>query len=269
MPFYAFSLDSLNVKNPRGKLPDNDTVTFSVFVNQVERGRAAGEFPDLAAGSLVPAGDVVPRTRGGMSWGAWIIGPLEIAPGDAINLVYSCTNTSDSQLSDQDQEKLELKILDTITTAAVGAVAGSVGSAVAGVLGFIGDPVGKFLGWSSQGPCNGIIFSDTAPFSGAGLDALSFHPPVGVVGAPSIPEGDASQFSFTRAYTDEPTHDSSVCGQIAHYEITFSAVHVPFVSVYFYLRQLFPRNFIPSKGLRPLAPAGATVSVRRLLGLRP
>jgi len=268
----------IDCKNPRGKISDNDIVTFSVFVNQVDRGHGAGFFTGMAGASPgfpsgTPAAAVTPNTRSGMSKD-WIVGPLEIAPGDIIHVVYSGSNTSDSELDLSGQAELQLKILDTITSAAVGAVGGVVGSAVATVLGLIGDPVGKFLGFSPQGPCNGLVFSDAVEFSGAGLDSLAFHPPTVSHSYVSLP--NATEFSFTRPYTDEASHDTGICGEVAHYEITFSVLRVPFISVRYYARRLFPKHWEGemirpdfSQGLRQLAPPGAAVSIRSLLQLRP
>ena len=54
MAFYAFKLTQLRVNRPRGRIPDNDIVTVSVFVNQNERGSGARLSPDLSFGSAVP-----------------------------------------------------------------------------------------------------------------------------------------------------------------------------------------------------------------------
>jgi hypothetical protein len=238
-------------------------------VNQIDRGHGAGFFPALAAGAVIPATAVTPNTRSGMS-NDWIVGPLEIAPGDLIHVIYTGFNTSDSELDLSGQAEIEIKILDAITSAAVGAVGGLVGSAVSTALGWIGDPVGKFLGYHPQGPCNGLVFSDTVDFSRADLDSLAFHSR----SFWSLP--DATEFSFTRPYTDEATHNADICGEIAHTEITFSVLQVPSISVRYYARRLFPGTWkngtlVPdfSQGLRQLAAPGAAVSIRSLLRVRP
>jgi hypothetical protein len=271
MTFYAFRLDTITVRNPRGKISDNDIVTFSVFVNQIERGRGAGFFPDLrGAGPGFPTGTpaaaVTPDIRQGMT-ADWIIGPLDIAPGDEIHVVYSGTNTSDSQvdLDAQKMAQVEIKILDSITSAAVGAIGGPVGVAVSLALGIIGDPIGKFLGFAPQGPCNGTVFSDAVDFVGLGLDSLSFQPPAGMHGLHSPPY--ASEVSFTRSYTDEATHDTTVCGEIAHTDITFSAIQLSAISTRYWSTQLFPGTNV-GQGLKQLSSADNTVSMRSLL-LRP
>jgi hypothetical protein len=275
MSFYAFRLDQIHAGNPRGQIPDNDVVTFSVLVNQIDRGHGAGFFPDLAAGSNCPAVAVTANTRNGMSKN-WIVGPLEIALGDTVLVVYSGTNTSDSEVDLSGQGTIEIKILDSITSAAIGAIGGAVASAVTTVLGLIGDPVGKFLGYSAPVPCNGVVFSDAVSFSGSGLDSLAFHPndtPYVVGFLPG--SGESGEFSFTRSYTDEATHNAG-CGEVAHYDVTFSVLKVTSISVRSYLRWLFPGAWkdgvlVPdfSQGLRQLAAPHAAVSVKGLLGLRP
>ena len=222
MPFYAFRLDTINVQNPRGKIPDNDVVTFSVLVNQIDRGHGAGFFTDLGAGSVIGAAAVPPNNR--LNIGAdWIVGPLELAPSDGISIVYSGMNTSDSDLISLDaeqQDKIELKILDTIMSVAAGgigagvaaaeAIGTAVSSAITGALGAIGDPVGTILGYSPQGPCNGLVFSDSLPFTGGGLANLQYQPDTSFHPLPP-----AVAVSFTRGYDDSATH-SAVCGEVAH-----------------------------------------------------
>ena len=125
----------------------------------------------------------------------------------------------------------------------------------------IGDPVGKFLGFAPQGPCNGLVFSDTVEFTGAGLATLPFLPDSSFH---SLPQATAA--SFTRPYDDSATHDSSVCGEIAHTEITFSVLQVPSVSVRHNAGRLFPAAKL-SDGLRHATGSKAS-SLRSLLGLR-
>jgi hypothetical protein len=258
-PFYAFRFDEIDVNNPRGKIPDNDIVTFSIFVNQVERGRGAGMFPAMAAGSkATAAGGVAPTTRTGISW-HWIIGPMEIAPGDGISVVYSGMNTSDDELDLSQQAEIELKVLDAIVSGVVGAAGlGAIGSAVAGVLGVIGDPVGKFLGFHKEGPCNGLVFSDSVQFTGDGLSNLKYGPPEFA----SMPH--ATEVSFTREYTDETTHNSDICGETAHTSIKFSVLQLPYVSIQDYAREFG----VASNQLLSKPPEAGTISVRSRLRVR-
>lgn len=265
MPFYAFKLGKIHVITPRGRIPDNDIVTFSVFVNQVDRGHGSGFIPALGKGSTVPVAAVKARNRNGSMSTDWIIGPLEIAPGDLIHMVFSGTNTSDSQIDLSGQAEIEIKILNKIVGAAVGAVGGPIGSAIGAALSLLGDPVGTILGFEPQGPCNGLVFSDTVEFTGTGLDSLAFRPPEGENAFVSLPK--ATEFSFTRSYTDEKDHNSENCGDIARTEITFSILRVPSISVRFYLNRFFDADL--RQGVRRLAAPGSAVRLRSLVRVRP
>jgi hypothetical protein len=273
LAFYGFRLIRLDCKDQRGKLQDDVLTTFSVFVNQVERGRGAATFPDTATGSTILAAALGPRTGNNMS-SDWTVGPLELAPNDVITIVYSGQNTSDSQLSDEQAEQVELKVLDTVVSSVVGAAGlGAIGSGITGLFGLIGDPVGKFLGWSPQGPCNGLIFQDTIQFTGQGIEGLTFGPR-GLLGmndrgvAAAFPVDRATECPFTRSYTDQATHDESVCGHIAEYDVTYSVLQVPYASVTVLASDLYFPGTELKKGLRQLAPQHSEVSVRSLLRLR-
>jgi hypothetical protein len=230
MAFYVFKLNAIKVKFQRGKVPDNDIVTFGVFVNQFDRGHGAGFFPDLTSGALVPAGEgagaVAPDLRRGMSKD-WTIGPLEIDSNDGVSVVYSGMNTSDSPggLNAQQQGATELKLLDTIVSAVIGASGlGLVGAAVSGALGLIGEPLEKLLGFSKQSPCNGLVFSNGLPFTGGDLEKL---PPT--AGSFFLHATQAAE--FTRSHTDEATHDAGTCGHIAETDVSFTILRLPFVSI--------------------------------------
>ena len=80
MSFYIFRLDKLHVKHKRGNIPDKDVVTFSIFVNQLDRGHGTGIFNGMVgAADSVPAAAVPPNNRVNMTT-HWAIGPLEIDP---------------------------------------------------------------------------------------------------------------------------------------------------------------------------------------------
>ena len=178
-----------------------------------------------------------------------------------------------TSLSTQQQDEIELKLLSAIATAAVAALTGGlglVGEGIAAALGAIGDPVGRFLGYAPQGPCNGPVFSDAVQFSGSGLDNLAMAPlPPGSHSTPPLP--NYSVISFTRTYTDEATHDTNICGHIAETDVTFSVLRVSFISVRWSLTDRFPSRW-PGEfgpGLRQYGQPGTTISVKSLLGLRP
>ena len=138
MTFYAFSLDLIETVFQRGKLDDVDVITFQVLVDQQLRAQAAGTGVGIS-GSAIPlgmssidnssgpvvAGGLVPNETFG-----WLAGPFSLAPGDAVRIIYSGTNTSDSQLEDFERTKIELGILDQLLTAGAAAVAGGLASSI-------------------------------------------------------------------------------------------------------------------------------------------
>ena len=147
MPFYAFRLNSILVKNPRGKVPDDDIVTFQVVVNNVLRGQGSILLTDLAAGALIPLVPPPsttytftplapnPGTAKNISVD-WIIGPLMVAPTDGVTILYSGTNLSDnySGPSQADQDDLEIRILNAFYGALWGQIVdGPVGAALGSV----------------------------------------------------------------------------------------------------------------------------------------
>jgi hypothetical protein len=272
MPIYAFAPVRLHCDNQRGKLPDDDLITFSVFVNQVARSTGAGMFPAITTGTDLPVIAGPPQTRNLLSsW--WVAGPLDIDPNDSIAMVYSCYNTSDSQLTDIDAQQLQIKLLDAITAGVAGAVtAGVLASAISAVLGALGDPIGKFLGWSPQGPCNGLIFEDTVQFTGANLGALAFGPRQSDGSQDDMhlfnSYGGVKEFQITRPYSDEATHNSDTCGEVAHYHLTVSVFQVPAVSVKSLLNLYHPGTEL-LKGVRQLFPGQPTMSLKSLVHLRP
>jgi hypothetical protein len=282
MPFFAFRLDRLHILNQRGKSLDKDVVTFTVIVNQIERARAAATIPGLATGTVLPiSGGVVAGPVGGSIAADvdWVAGPFELASDDNVSVIYSGTNVSDDpiDLNDSQQQEIEVKILDTIASAGAGAVGGLTGAVLSGVLGAIGDPIGKFLGFKPEGPCNGLVFSDKIDFEGGALPRLPFQPNGGLLsGSGVIPipvsgpplQLDILMSQFTRPYTDEATHNTSVCGDVAHTEVTFSVLEVPWVSVRAQLFRLFPSTFVASVGVRKSTLSSAS-SLRSLIGLRP
>jgi hypothetical protein len=263
MAFFAFHLDRIDFRFQRGKVPDNDIVTFGAFVNQIDRGHGAGLFTDLVSGAQVPSsavpesGIIRPDLRRRFAV-EWLVGPLEIAPGDGVTVVYSGTNISDStDANAQQQSDIELKILDALTNAVLTAAAGPLGDVVGKVLDGLGDPIGKILGVSHHN-CNGLVFSDAVQFVGSGLEKLAFSHTT------MLP--DAQLFSFTKSYTDETTHDSDQCGHIAETDVRFSVIRLSSLSLRFYNNagMFFPGKDL-SKGLRQLGTPGSTIRVRSLL----
>ncbi len=264
MSFYIFRLHNMLVKHKRGNLPDEDIVTFTILVNQIDRGHGSGLFNGMTASATpVPLSAVPPGHAVNMDAG-WDAGPFEVDPGDIVHVAYTGTNISDEQLtslSTKDQDEIEIRILDAVAAAPLAALGtvGGVAAAIAGVLAEIKDPVGTLLGFKAQGPCNGPVFSDAVEFSGSGLDSLKLSPP-------PTPQGDPS-ISFTRTYTDETTHDTNICGHTAETDVRFMVFRRDVISVRHLLASRFP---FKGPGIRQFGLPGATaISLKSVLGLRP
>jgi len=263
MSFYAFALDSIDTIFQRGKLSDFDVITFCILVNQVVRAKAVGSTPAVTGGFIALGSVGIASGSANVQKGfqrSWVAGPLSIAPGDQINICYSGTNTSDEvgQLSAQQQAEVEIKILDTVVSAVAGAVTGPIGAAITAVLGFIGDPIGKFLGFHKEGPCNGGVFSDAVGFTDTALANLAYESRLDV----DVP--DAKVVSFTKPdqghYTDEAfAHDTSVCGHIAESVVHFSVYQVSAMSWRFYGGRRFGLRTLIEGGMRQLASAPFTM----------
>jgi hypothetical protein len=237
MSFYAFSLDVIDVVFQRGKITDVDVITFSILVNQQLRARAAGTgigntgFP-IVLSTVGIAQRFGPIVRGGKFEGnvfGWLAGPFSLAPGDAVRILYSGTNTSDSELGDDQVAKIEIQILDQLLTAGTAAVAGALAGDINKALSFIGDPVGTILGFKPEGPCNGSVFSDGLDFPGDSLANLPFDQQAD---GNFVPDGTDSSSTGAKAtvftkpdtgtYTDAATHNTDICGRPAETTVKFT-----------------------------------------------
>jgi hypothetical protein len=288
MSFYEFRFERFQVLHKRGIINDQDLVTFTILINGMDRGHGSVLFSvvssnsvhsvdDIAADSwyrAYPAGNTLNMTSG------WVTGPFEIAPDDDVVVIFTGTNTSDSSLSSlphQDEDELELKILNQIAKKGVALVSGvGLGEELGNLFSeafekIFEDPVGDLIGYSRQGPCNGPVFSDAIRFTGHDLDhldaqQLSPNPPAtGSYRNPGV--------RFTRHYTDEATHDESICGHFADTDVTWALFRSPYVSVKDLIDWRF-RGMSPSAGLRHLAQPpkfqpGSTISIKSLFGVLP
>jgi hypothetical protein len=191
MSFYIFRLEKIYVKEKRGQIPDDDAVTFAVFINQLDRGHASGLFYSMVPGTVASTDDRVAPENWMLAYTArnrlnsselWAIGPLEIMPSDDVAIVYTGTNVSDSNLaslSTQKQDELEIKIADVVFKRFVGLVTGELGdlgSALSTAFNeAFADPVGSLIGYKRQGPCNGPVFVGAEPFKIGCLDPVPSH----------------------------------------------------------------------------------------------
>ena len=257
MAYFAFRLDELYVKQQRSQVTDVDIVSFIVAVNNEPHGKLAGRFV-ASAGARVPSNLVIPDVQGkyGVSLGGWIIGPVYVEPGDLVSVAYSGLNVSDTPPgSDEKLAPLELKLLDMYYGAMAGVpgpeIASAIGAAVGGFSGF----TERFLGYKPRATCNGLVFSDVVPFTGSGLAKLPF--------AQKSKYVEFAEFALTHSYTDEATHNAD-CGPIAETDVTFSVLHFPYLSMWYFKSLFWPYEDF-RKGLRQLAPAGQPTSIRAMI----
>jgi len=286
--FYIFRFETVHIKRKRGNVPDDDAITFGVMVNQTDCGHGAGFFPAMVDGTVAKTWDITvdglpayPASNRFNMTGDWQIGPVETAPSDTVDVVYTGTNSSDSGLSSlgtQKQDELEIKILNVVAKKFVGLVAGAglgeaLGSAFSEAFDdAFDDPVGALIGYKQQGPCNGAVFADVVPFRGTELDGLAVSPLTYryYEGTP-YPETRTSDFPgirLTRSYTDAASHDTKTCGAIAETEVTFSVCRLPYVSVTFWAHRRFQAQSLKG-GLRKLGKPYTTISIKSLLGVKP
>lgn len=256
MAYFGFRLDELHCIYQRGKKMDSDIVTLAVTVNNEPRGAIVGRF-NIESGARVPAPAVAPDIRGkfGLALGGWIVGPIVVETGDLVEVRYSGVNVSDTPpASDDEAAKIELPLLGALYGAAVGELAGPLGSALAGLAGGFTNIIEKALGYAPAS-CNGTVFVDIQQFSSDGLTRLPYNDNPGL---------ECGVASFTNAYDDSATHDTSQCGHIAQTEVTYSVLKWDRLSTR-YFRQFYWPHADLRKGLRQLVPGGAATSLRTLL----
>ncbi len=203
----------------------------------------------------------------------WEIGPLEVADDDQVSIVYTATNTSDSQLPTADQQAVDawtIKAVDIYYSYLLGEFASglglsevseyfgsSLGKAGGAVAAFLADPVGTALGIKPQGPCNGTVFADSKSFTGATLAQLPSNPSQETRWGVTIP---TSWSELTQHYSDEATHNKDTCGASAQTDVTVK------VTRYDHWSLRFTSNKSLAAGLRHQFPAGG--SLKEFYGLR-
>ena len=237
MTFYAFSLDVIDTVFQRGQIDDVDIITFQILVNQQVRAQASGSGVGITGLSNPMSTSVIDQSSGPVVLGGidpgpfgWLAGPLSLAPGDSVRIIYSGTNTSDSQLEDFQKTKIELGILDALLTAGISTVAGDLASKINQTLGsIISDPVGTILGIKPEGPCNGPVFGDGIDFPGESLANLPFDQeasdnfvPDGGLALPDGARATVFMKPDTGTYTDEATHNTTICGHVAETKVGFT-----------------------------------------------
>ena len=285
MSFYTFQLARIDAQSVRSNGPDDtDLITFAVLVNGRDQGHGTALTPvfpgvlqanDITQGALING---MPTSRNHMT-DQWVIGPLWVQDTDQVSIVYSATNTNDSQLPTADQQQIDawtVKFFDIVLSWLVGEfvsglglnpiteyIGANVGGAAGAVAAFFADPVGTVLGLKPHGPCNGIVFAGKKEFTGAQLRQL----PSTAVPAPDNPlnrgarlVGPSAWSELTDHYTDEATHNNQVCaGSPAQTDVTIRITRYDYWSLEYWAVSTkgSPRTNFPTGG-----------SFKELYGLR-
>jgi len=237
--YYSFELSRIHCIEPRSKgANDIDLIQFGVLLNQRDQGHGAVIAPVFRGSSMTPA-ELMEGARingyGGTFSGVhmgrdWMIGPTEVRDGDGVGILFTGSNTNDSQLPTADQQEMDRMVLRafdvyyswlagvfvsglglTVISDFVGSTIGGAGSALAS---FLADPVGTALGYEPQGPCNGVVFAANLSRSSRDLESLDWAPD-----PYEWATGPVEMAVMTQSYDDAATHPSQNCGATAQTEI--------------------------------------------------
>jgi hypothetical protein len=278
MAFYTFQLASIAAQNIRSRTTDIDLLTFGVLVNGRDQGHGYSVVP-MWPRTVLKAQDIEKAAAiNGHPYGKthmskdWVIGPLRIEDGDDVSIVYTASNTSDSNLPSAEQREVDewtVKVLNVYYSMLVGSFVSGLGlTAVAEFIGanvssataaFFADPVGTILGVEPTGPCNGTVFADAKAFTGASLRQLSSSQSQKTQHGVTL---NTASSELKYHYSDEATHDKETCGDTAQTDVTLE------VRRYDYWSMRFASNpkWSLSSGIRRDFPNGGTFS--ELYGLR-
>ena len=258
MSFYAFRLNSIFCNYQRGKQPDNDVLTFQVFSNKTLCGQGAITLNAVTSGNLIQLvpppsttytfTPLAPNYKDRIN-DAWIIGPIDVNPSDSISILYTATNTSDSDFNpdEVDRNRLEIQLLERYYQALLSVAAIEVGGLVGAAIDLaaeifkeakdplsklsstfkeiadvISDPVATLLGHIQDASCNGVVFAGVYTLSGEELDKLTYSAPTQYISLDRAHENTVSVH-----LTDASNHDTGNCGHVAETDISFSILALP------------------------------------------
>lgn len=281
MTFYTFQLSRVEAQNIRSRVTDIDLLTFGILVNGHDKGHGSALVPmwpgTVLTGNLIEQAAAVnghPHSRRQMTKD-WVVGPVDVLDGDNVSLVYTATNTSDSQLPTADQRAIDewtIKLLNIYYSILLGEFVSGLGlRAVADFIGanltsaavaFLADPVGTILGVEPQGPCNGTVFADAKEFTGAALKGLPSTPAQVTLSGQTL---RTNSLELKHHYSDEATHDHRTCGDTAQTDVTVKIVRYEHFSLRMFAG-LFWSEFGLAGGLRRRVPEGG--NLRELIGAR-
>jgi hypothetical protein len=285
MSFYTFALDELHPLNPRSRGP-NDILflSFGVVVNKRDQGYyilTAPIFPERLRSSDIDAAAAnngYPSPKHANTRSPWTIGPIEVADNDEVAIIYEGINVSDDPNFARSDAfaQAETKLASYFYAYLLGNFWSGLGLAgVPSVVDkfdlpdevkkFLDNPVGYLLGVHPSGPCNCLVFKDALKFTGRELGAFAYEPqPVREDIRKYL--GTPGRARSTRRYTDEETHNTDICGLVAHTEVSIAIVKYAFYSLSWW----GPKNGkLHPGGLRKYGPSGAQeVSIKDIFGLK-
>ena len=242
MAKYLFRLESMHVTNQRGKVPDQDVVTFGLRIGGIDYGPLAPGASQITAssGNTIQFTDHERRDARGF-FGQWEVGPVAVGDDDVVEVMYSIVNVSSSDPGHPTPEEVEKLALATWAgLVGVGAaVGGAVGAVVGAVVGAIASIAAVLVDIFGRGTpdCNGVVGGDKVWLTGAELSKRT--------------AADPGTFTIT-SESGNPDIPSD-CGAPSRVEVTLSVTRVSGYSL---------RQFLTDK-LRE--PQGASGGLKKLL----
>jgi hypothetical protein len=248
MPLFSFQLSELKCLETRSRGPnDVDLITFGVLVNKREHGRFTAVSPVFKNYSLRGKEIAEAARSSGLPYEPksikkdWEIGPVEVNPGDSVEIVTTITNTGDANLPTADQQKMDELVIKSlniyyswllgqfVSGLGLTAVQEFVGAGAGAVASFFADPVGKILGYQKSGPCNGTVVAQVLQYSHNELQDLPYHSMLAKRQL-EVPGLTLDLATVTNLYTASENHNSEGCGAPARTEVEVSIRRYPFWS---------------------------------------
>lgn len=250
MSFFSFQLSRLTSFESRSRGNDINLVSFGVLVNKRDHGRFTAVTPMFKGHSLhgreISEGaraNGLPYTVSGIAKN-WEIGPIEVTPGDSVDIVTTLTNTGDSQLPSAHQQAVDdwtIKALNVYYSWLLGQFVSGLGlkfvsdftgtgsDALRGVAAFLADPIGTLLGYEKSGPCNGVVVAEALRYTDRELEALTYRPELASKQG-QIPGLTVDRATVTNTHTAAEHHNTEGCGAPARTEVELAVRRYPYWS---------------------------------------
>jgi len=187
MAKFLFQLVSLQeiVSRDSSEGGDQNVVTFGVMIGDRQIGPVLG-------GGGAPSGQTFtwsdPRYLGNPPWfrsyaptgymncyGRMEVGPLDVQPGDVVNIAYGLVNTAGGYSPNSDPQKIGFATWGALVGIA-GAATGGVAAIISAVFAAIGALLSFLPGWGGSPNCNGVVGADKIAMSGSELLTQTSNP---------------------------------------------------------------------------------------------